>query len=293
MFHFDARCSGLSVRIQRTGKPAFVTWFTAPTGKRKRMTLGPVGGLDLDDARRQATEIINAVRGGRDPAMERKQARIAAAVVLTVGDVIGAYLRDHAERHQRPRTLIETKRALERHWSPLHRLPVSTVDRRAVSARLLELARTSGTGGANRARANLSAAFAWAIRAGLADHNPVVGTVKGEESSRERVLTLDELRSIWRATENLDNHDCIIRLLLLVGARRQEVGGMAWGELSEDRALWTLPGSRAKNGKAHEIPPSRQVQAILAELPQLPGHPYVFGCGVAGRSAAGHAVRNG
>jgi hypothetical protein len=76
-------------------------------------------------------------------------------------------------------TLIETKRALERHWEPLHALPASTVSRRDVSARLLERARTSGTVGANRARANLSAAFVWAMKAGLVDVNPVVGTVKG------------------------------------------------------------------------------------------------------------------
>jgi hypothetical protein len=45
VFHFDARCPGLSVRIQRTGKAAFVVWYTAPNGKRKRLTLGPVAGL--------------------------------------------------------------------------------------------------------------------------------------------------------------------------------------------------------------------------------------------------------
>jgi integrase len=280
VFHFDARCPGLSVRIQRTGKPAFVAWYTVPGGKRKRLTLGPVAGLELDVARRQAAEISNAARNGRDPSMERKQARLAAADVFTLGDLIGAYLRDHAERHQRPRTLVETRRALERHWLPLHGLSAADVTRRDVSARLLELARSSGTVGANRARANLSACFAWAMRAGLVDVNPVVGTVKGEEASRERVLALDELKAIWRATADLDNHDCIIRMLLLSGQRRQEVGGMAWAELSsDDRSLWTLPPSRAKNGRAHEIPLSRQAQAIIAELPQSPGRPYVFGRG--------------
>ena len=133
MFIFDARVAGLAVRIQRTGKPAFVVWYTAPGGKRRRLTLGPVAGLDLDAARRQANDIINAARNGRDPAMERKQARAAAADVFTLGDLISAYLREHAERHQRPRTLVETKRALERHWLPLHGLPVADVTRRDIS----------------------------------------------------------------------------------------------------------------------------------------------------------------
>jgi integrase len=282
VFHFDARCPGLSVRIQRTGKPAFVVWYTAPGGKRKRMTLGPVAGLELDDVRRQAAGMINAARDGRDPAMERKQARLAAAEVFTVGDLIAAYLSEHAERHQRPRTLVETKRALNRHWQPLHDLPAATVSRRDVSARLLELSRTSGTVGANRARANLSAAFVWAMKAGLVDHNPVVGTIKGEETSRERVLTPAELSAIWSATADLNGYDAIVRLLMLTGARKSEVGGMAHAELDRDRALWTLAGERTKNGLPHEVPLSRQALAIVGEFPELPGRPYLFGRG--GRS---------
>ena len=58
-----------------------MAWYTAG-GKRKRITLGAIAGMDLDQARRQATEIVNAGRDGRDPGQERKLARIAAADVL-------------------------------------------------------------------------------------------------------------------------------------------------------------------------------------------------------------------
>jgi integrase len=276
VFHFDARCPGLSVRIQRTGKPSFVTWFTT-AGKRKRITLGAVAGMDLDQARRQATEIVNAGRDGRDPGKERKLARIAAADVPTVGGLIGAYLREHAERHQRPRTLVETRRNLQRHLAPLHALLAGDVTRREVSARLLELARSTGTAGANRARANLSAAFVWAMKAGLIDHNPVIGTVKGEESTRERVLTIKELAAIWQATAELRRHDAIVRLLMLTGQRRAEIGGLAWAELDRANALVTLSGQRTKNGRLHEVPLSRQASAILREFPELPRCPYIFG----------------
>jgi integrase len=291
VFHFDARCPGLSVRIQSAGKPAFVAWYTSPSGKRRRITIGAVAGIDLDDARRQAANIIKAARNGRDPVMERKQARAAAAEVFTVGDLITAYLRDHAERHQRPRTLIETKRALERHWLPLHDRPAGDVTRRDVSGRLIELSSTVGPVGANRARAHLSAAFAWAMKAGLSDLNPVVGTVKGEEVSRERVLSTDELASIWHATADLAGYDAIVRLLMLTWTRRLEVGGMARHEIDVEKALWNLPAARCKNHRSmakraqavHEVPLSRQALAILAEFPELPGRPFLFGR--AGRAA--------
>jgi integrase len=256
-----------------------VVWYTAPNGKRKRLTLGPVAGVELADARRQAAETINAARDGRDPVMERQQARRAAAEVFTVGDLIRSYLSEHAERHQRPRTLIETKRALNKHWLPLHDVSAAAVSRRDVSARLLELARTSGTVGANRARANLSAAFAWAMRAGLVDVNPLVGTVKGEEAPRERVLTPAELRAIWSATAELTGYDAIVRLLMLTGARRLEVGGMARDELDRERALWVVPAARTKSAREHEVPLSRQALAIIDEFPDLPKRPYLFGRG--------------
>jgi integrase len=291
VFHFDARCPGLSVRIQRTGKPAFVVWYTAPNGKRKRLTLGPVAGVRLDDARRQAAETINAARDGRDPGTARKQARAAAAEVFTLGDLVAAYLREHAERQQKPRSVSETKRALNKHWLPLHDRPAGNVTRRDVSARLIELAGTTGPVGANRARAHLSAAYAWAMGAGLIDVSPTVGTVKCEETSRDRVLAPAELRAIWQATSDLTGYDAIVRLLMLTGARRLEVGGMAHRELDADKVLWNLPAARCKNHRsmmkrgqaAHEVPLSRQALAILAEFPELPGRPHLFGRG--GRTA--------
>jgi integrase len=280
VFHFDTRCPGLSVRIQRTGKPAFVAWFTAPGGKRKRITIGAVAGIDLDQARRQATEIVNAARDGRDPGQERKLARIAAADVLTLADMIDAYLREHAKRHQRPRTLAETTRALEKHWLPLHGRPAADVTRQDISARLIELARSTGAVGANRARAHLSAAYGWAMRAGLLsqlDVNPTINTIRTEETSRERVLTPAELSAIWKATADLSSYDASVRLLMLTGARRAEVGGMAHAEIDRDRRLWVLPGARTKNRREHEVPLSRQAWAIVTEFPELPKRPFVFG----------------
>jgi len=91
------------------------------------------------------------------------------------------------------------------------------------------------------------------------------------------VLTAAELSAIWRATAGLKGYDAIVRLLMLTGARKSEVGGMAHAELDRDRALWVLPAARTKNKREHEIPLSRQALAIIGEFPELPGPPYLFG----------------
>jgi integrase len=119
------------------------------------------------------------------------------------------------------------------------------------------------------------------MRAGLLgelDVNPVVNTIRAEETSRERVLTIAELRAIWQATDDGTNHSAIIRLLMLTGQRKAEIGGLAGAELDRSNALIVLSGQRTKNGRPHELPLSRQAFAILREFPDLgPRCPFVFG----------------
>jgi integrase len=116
---------------------------------------------------------------------------------------------------------------------------------------------------------------------GLTDHNPVVGTRRREEASRSRVLSAEELRAVWRALAN-DEFSAIVRLLCLTGCRREEVGGLRWAEISDDKI--TLPAQRTKNKREHVIPLSTAAQAIIDAQPRRVGREYVFGRGTGGFS---------
>jgi integrase len=67
-----------------------------------------------------------------------------------------------------------------------------------------------------------------------------------------------------------------VRTLILTGQRREEVAGMAWGEVAQDLSSWTIPASRAKTGAAHLVPLSTQVQVILRAAPRLGESDLVF-----------------
>ena len=84
-----------------------------------------------------------------------------------------------------------------------------------------------------------------------------------ERAARERTLTDAEICRLWAATAGDDYYSRILRLLLLTGQRRGEVGGMRRQELDFDRAIWSLAGTRTKNGLPHDVPLSRQAKAIL------------------------------
>ena len=107
--------------------------------------------------------------------------------------------------------------------------------------------------------------FTFAIREGLLEsdkHSPVTGTESREEVARDRLLTDDEIRVIWVALD-ADDYGDIIKLLVLTGCRRQEIGGLRWGEVDLDRGLVSLPAERAKKGRPHVIALSTPAVEIL------------------------------
>jgi len=133
-------------------------------------------------------------------------------------------------------------------------MAVDAVTRRDVAARLVAITRANGSIVAARARGALSTFYVWAMGNGLAETNPVIGTLKPQDAQpRSRVLGDEELTAIWRASGN-DAYGRVIKLLILTGARRGEVGGMRWSELDLDRAIWTIPPQRTKNNRPHALP---------------------------------------
>jgi integrase len=154
------------------------------------------------------------------------------------------------------------ERHLLRHARPLHRLQLEKIGRRDIASVLAAVRIDVGRVSANRTRTSLSALFSWAMSEGLVEANPVVGTLRVEEHSRERVLDFDELRLIWNALPARD-YGAVMKLLALTGARANEIAGLRREELRDGAIL--LPGSRTKNGREHLIPLSAPARAILAD----------------------------
>jgi len=91
------------------------------------------------------------------------------------------------------------------------------------------------------------------VQEGLLDTNPVAGTGKADEGgSRERLLTPEELRKLWRALGD-DPFSDVVRLLLLTGQRRNEIGKLTWAEVDLARKMIVLAPERTKNSHPHCI----------------------------------------
>jgi integrase len=275
IIYFDEDLSGFGVRLRAGGKHTWIVQYRFGA-KQRRVTLGDVKKLDADKARTAARNRLAQVTLGGDPQADKATARAKAAVTLSA--VVDTYLASKTAT-LRPKSFDEIERYLRKSWKPLHGLPIHKIERRDVAGRLVEIAAENGPIAATRARAALSAMFAWAMREGLADENPVIGTNRpAEPRSRDRVLSDTELAEIWNACRD-DDYGRIIRLLALTGQRRNEVGAMAWSELDLDQGTWQIPGSRTKNGRTHTIALPHTACAIIKKVGHRTDNDRLFGTG--------------
>jgi integrase len=240
-------------------------------GKQRFLSIGRHGMFTPDTARTEARRLLGLIATGVDPG--DKRARMRAGRTETFGTEAIRYL-ESKRSALKARSIVEVQRHLLVYAKPLHPLPLGQIDRRAIALRLSEIEQGSGSISRNRFRSSLSAFYTWAISEGLTENNPVTGTGKASEGNgRDRVLSEDELKAILRSLGD-DEFSDIVRLLILTGQRRDEIGGLRWSEIDwgfKDGAkggLIVLPPERTKNKRQHELPMSRQVDDII-------GHRYV------------------
>jgi integrase len=283
--YFDSLLPAFGIRIRASGAKFYVVQYKH-NGQNRRLSLGAVDTLSLAKARGLARDTLARVRIGQDPAGERLAERGRAAE--SFGALLPNYLKTK-RAELKPRSMIEVDRFLTVYAKDLHARPVASIDRRAIAIELARIADKHGHGASNRFRAALSGFLGWLLREGVVETNPVLATnVRPEAGARDRVLTDGELAAIWNATGTGSQFDAIVRLLILLGCRRDEVGGLRWSEIDLEAGLIVLPSERTKNSREHRIPLAPATLEILKRQPrrQTDGEPsdFVFGRGQRGYS---------
>ena len=273
---YDTVVQGFGVRRQKDGAYYYLRFRR--NGAQYMKSIGRHGSpWTPDTARSEAKRLLGALVGGDDPFTKPLASE-------SFGHELARYL-ERKRQAMKPRAFEEVERHLTNHAAPLHKLRLAEIDRRIIAQRLGEIETANGPVARNRVRSSLSAFFSWAVTEGLLDTNSVQGTAKLDEGgSRERTLTAEELTELWSALRSEPNAQFadIVRLLILTGQRREEIGGLRWSEI--ERGLIVLPPERTKNSRQHEVPLSRQAKAILERQPKRKGRDFIFGIGELGFS---------
>lgn len=276
--YWDQLQQGLGLRVGRAGGRTWVMRYRTPTGTRRRFKLGCYPAMSLAQARQAAKQVLADILFGGDPQRERARQRRAK----TVRDLAADYLERHARRNKR--SWAKDQAILDRHILPvIGDLDPRKVTRTDVEA-VLERARSrSLSTQINRIFEVVRAMFNWSV--GLhVDTPPTDGMRKPvRERPRERNLSHDELRIVWRRIEQgavlEDGRRTVIsepvqialKFLMVTGQRVSEVSQAAKAEFDLESRVWTLPGKRAKNGRSHRVPLSQMAVALIERALALSG----------------------
>ena len=278
---WDRELTGFGVRAYPSGSRYYVVQSRGPEGQ-KRVTVGRHGVISADQARRRAAQIINRIKAGEEPVPEPLPAKLAGGP--TVAELAARYLEEHVLVRCKASTARTHRQIVGKHLLPeLGKLPAAALGREHVTALHYKLRHTPAT--ANMVIAALSQMIKRGEDWGLIPEggNPCRFVVKYKARRHERFLTEEEFRRLGRVLDELEagggvpvHAAAALRLLMLTGCRCNEILSLRWEDVHlEEKEL------RLRDAKAgpRAVPLSPPAVKVLAELPRVPGNPWVIaGC---------------
>jgi len=271
----DGGCRGLYLVVQPTGVKSFAVRFRV-NGKPQKLTLDQFPALSLAEARKQAATALEKVARGIDPGAEKREAKAAPhRTDDTVERLAGLFLAYYAKRVRQP-TWTQAESIFRREVVPRWRgRLVGSITRKDVKE-LLRAISADRPITANRTQAYLSRFFRWLMGEDYITASPVIEIERAKETARDRALSDPEIRKFWAATHALPKpFGDIYRLLLLSGARCQEICSLKWSELDLAQKVWLLPAARSRTKLANLLPLGPTAWSIIEAQPR--NGEYVFG----------------
>lgn len=269
---WDTALPGFGLRITEKGKKSWVVMYRY-RDRQRRMTLGSYPAFSLAEAREEARAALRSIERGEDPAEKKLSAKRKPPTLFP--ESVEQFIEMYAK--PKNRGWAETRRLLKNNVEPHFKyLSLEDITRHHVIDVLDSVVARGAPIQANRTLAAIRKLFNWFMDRGLIDHNPVTGLKPpGKETSRDRVLTDDEIKKVWSAWDQLGwPFGPMFKLLLVTGQRRSEVAAMKWSDINGE--TWIIPRELAKNDRTHDVPLSSLALDIIESVPRVGKRDYIF-----------------
>jgi len=295
---FDSEVTGFGLRVYPSGEKSWIFEYRPGAGGRRvakrRITIGKVGNITPDQARKAADGLRAMAMTGRDPQGDKARERMAE----TVEDPAAQFLEHHVGPKRRERTKEHYEDVLKRIVLPkLGKMKAKDVTRGDLSRLHVDWKHTPFQ--ANRMLAIVGSMYSYAGKQGVVPEgmNPARGIEKYKEEGRERFLSADELERLgaaireaetigvdWdidpgkktkhvpkgeRRTVIGEHAAAALRLLLFTGCRLREILHLKWQNVDLERGLLFLPTS--KTGKKTVVL-NAPALSVLASLTRVGDH---------------------
>jgi integrase len=246
-------------------------------GASRKIKIGDLS-KNVDQARKIAAKLFLQILSGIDPQAVKEAERLEAAK-LTFAQAVEQYLAMKAT-DVRASSLRTMRLYLtgSSYFPTLHRKAIDGVTGVDVQSNLDRIAAEVSAASAGQARACLNGFYMWALRRPFGcEENPVLKTEAPKaETERTRALSSDELRQVWNACDDSD-YGRIVRLLILTGCRREEIGGLRWSEINLEHGTLKIPAERSKNHREHTLPLPAMALNIIRDILRRDGCDFLFG----------------
>ncbi len=258
----DAIVPGLYLIVQPTGVKSWAVRYRVGERTRKLTLPGRYPVLSLGKARDAARKALESVSDGADPAAAKQEGAPA-------DDTLAAYIALYREKHVstvRPGTAANINRELEHMQDAWPGRTLRSISKKDIVA-IIDTAMKRGPSAGVTTWKIAKAFFAWCEAREDDFASPARSIRKpAKEKSRDRVLDDAELKLTWQAADAEGGAaGALIKLLMLSGARRNEMTELARDEIAADTI--ELQGERTKNGSAHAIPITPMIRRVLDALP--------------------------
>jgi len=251
---------GLQLRITSSGKRTWSLQYRF-NGRMLKTTIGEWPTVSVSDARKLADAERLKLAQGLDPQTEKKNAKTKGLSFQAAWEMFDAlYISE-----KKSKTAKEYRRSAQADILPRFKnLALKDVTKADIVA-LIDSIQERAPVMANRTLALISKFYSWCLGKDYVERNLALGIPKVREQSRDRVLSLEELRAIYSAAKKLSaGNQLFIQLLLLTGQREAVIARLERDEVFEK--YLEISGDRNKSGERIKVPLSSLAKNLIEEL---------------------------
>jgi integrase len=282
----DSELQGFRLKVTPSGKRIYMLYYRNAEGRQRKPAIGEHGKITCEQARVIAKQWLGEVAKGDDPSLKKQN----SYKVLSVAELAEKYLKLHAI-HKKISSQEGDIHHLKKHILPkIGSNKVDGITKNDIAR--LHTAMSNTPISANRSLALLKTMFKLGIEWGDITHgiNPAMGVKPFKEHSKERFLSVDELKvlgDVLSECEQTQTEDAkvilALRLLIFTACRKNEILTLQWDWVDFQKGCINFPDSKTGKKTVYINAPALE---LLSNAPRIEGNPFV----ITGSDGLGHWV---
>lgn len=272
--YFDTELTGLVLKVMSTGKRTYYLRYRDTHNRQKEKKLFDAATVSLKQARHKAKAHLSQLATGTDPFIQQQEKHSTPTFSAFINKSYLPYI----EASKKSWKVDEAMFRL--HIVPsLGKLYLDEITKKHLVDLVSGHSKTFKPSSTNRMinvlHRMFNCALEWEVP-GVETNPMAVIKKRKEDNQRDRYLSPSELKALWTAVQQSESEmlPYIVRMLVLTGARKNEVANAKWADIDWHQCQWRIPEN--KSGQVRYVPLSNSVIKMLKSMTPYDGCEYIF-----------------